>query len=168
MIVVGLDPGFRQSAYVTFDGTKVLEHDIVDNDVMLTRLETAKDGVNAKELILVVEQISMGGMIAGAEIFETCFISGRFVEMWSPRRWDRVKRTSVKMHLCGQMRAKDANIRQALLDRFGPNAVGVKASPGPLYKIRSHEWAALAVAVTYWDQRHAEPEQIRPGVAADF
>ena len=168
MIIVGLDPGFRQSAYVTFDGEKVLEHDIVDNEVMLTRLETAKDGPNAKAMVLVVEQISMGGMIAGAEIFETCFISGRFVEMWNPRRWDRVKRTAVKMHLCGQMRAKDANIRQALLDRFGPDAVGVKAKPGPLYKIRSHEWAALAVAVTWYDLKHNQPEEIRPGVRPDF
>ena len=110
----------------------------------------------------------MGGMIAGAEIFETCFISGRFVEMWSPRRWARVKRTAVKMHLCGRMQAKDPNIRQALLDRFGPDAQGVKAKPGPLYKIHSHEWAALAVAVTYYDQHHNQPEEIRPGLVPEF
>jgi hypothetical protein len=43
------------------------------------------------------------------------------------------------------MRAKDANIRQALIDRFG--AVGTKKMPGPLFGVSSHYWAALAVAV---------------------
>ncbi|HET6477318.1 MAG TPA: hypothetical protein VFH93_14740 [Thermoleophilia bacterium] len=45
---------------------------------------------------------------------------------------------------------KDANIRQALLDRFGgPAAVGRKAAPGPLYGIARDVWSALAIAVTY-------------------
>ena len=39
-----------------------------------------------------------------------------------------------------------ANIRQALLDLIGPQ--GTKKAPGPTYGVRSHEWAALAVAVT--------------------
>jgi hypothetical protein len=43
------------------------------------------------------------------------------------------------------MRAKDANIRQALIDKIGPQ--GTKAQPGPTYGIKSHSWAALAVAV---------------------
>jgi len=43
------------------------------------------------------------------------------------------------------MRAKDANIRQALLDLIGPQ--GTKKTPGPTYGIKSHTWAALAVAV---------------------
>jgi hypothetical protein len=42
------------------------------------------------------------------------------------------------------MRAKDANIRQALIDKLG--AVGTKKAPGPLYGISGHLWAALAVA----------------------
>ncbi len=64
-------------------------------------------------------------------------------------------RREVKLHLCGTARAKDNNIRAALLDRFGGSrsvAVGTAKHPGPLYGIRSHEWAALALAVTFWDQ----------------
>ena len=48
------------------------------------------------------------------------------------------------------MRAKDSNIRQALLDLYGGDkrkAIGIKAEPGPLYGIKSHMWAALGVAV---------------------
>jgi hypothetical protein len=49
------------------------------------------------------------------------------------------------MHLCNSMRAKDANVRQALIDRFGP--VGTKKQPGKLYGVATHYWAALGVAV---------------------
>jgi hypothetical protein len=43
------------------------------------------------------------------------------------------------------MRAKDPNVRQALLDKIGP--VGTKKNPGPLYGVSGHGWSALAVAV---------------------
>jgi hypothetical protein len=54
----------------------------------------------------------------------------------------------------GNQRAKDPNIRQALLDIFpgtGGGAtpqIGTKAKPGPLYGVTSHAWSALAVAIT--------------------
>jgi hypothetical protein len=60
-----------------------------------------------------------------------------------------VFRRDVKLHLCDSPRAKDGNVRQALLDRLGPQ--GTKKAPGPTYGVKSHEWAALAVAVYGWD-----------------
>lgn len=44
----------------------------------------------------------------------------------------RIPRLKVKVHLCHDSRAKDANIRQAILDRFGGKAVaiGSKRQPG--------------------------------------
>jgi hypothetical protein len=64
--------------------------------------------------------------------------------------WSRVTRRQVKLHLCGSMKAKDANIRQAILDRFGGSAaIGLKKTPGPLYGVKGHEFAALGVALTY-------------------
>ena len=42
--------------------------------------------------------------------------------------------------------AKDANVRQRLLDLVGPR--GTKKAHGPTYGISGDEWAALAVAVT--------------------
>ena len=56
----------------------------------------------------------------------------------------------VKMNLCHSAKANDADIRQALIDRFGPGkqkAIGLKGSPGPLYGVSKHCWAALALAV---------------------
>ncbi|MNY62967.1 hypothetical protein D3C86_1998680 [compost metagenome] len=60
----------------------------------------------------------------------------------------------MKLHLCKTPRAKDANVRQALLDMFPRTGggktpqIGTKAQPGPLFGVSSHAWAALGVAVT--------------------
>jgi hypothetical protein len=153
-MILAIDPGPEQSAYVDFRG-RVVDHGILPNDELINMLI----GETRVSQTLVIEQIAAMGMAVGAETFETVFWSGRFVEAWGGE-WDRVKRHEVKMHLCGNMRAKDANIRQALLDKFGPGkakAVGTKRQPGPLYGIKSHCWAALAVAVTYAERSKEHP-----------
>jgi len=55
------------------------------------------------------------------------------------------------MHICGSARAKDQNIRQALIDRYGgkETAIGKKQNPGPLYGIKADEWQALGLAITF-------------------
>jgi hypothetical protein len=160
MQVYAIDPGPEQSALVVFNGTAVLNHQTVPNEQLLDELAHR---TRSWEHVLVVEQIASFGMPVGAEVFETVFWSGRFIQAWagyhappnSPLPWARLKRHEVKAALCGNQRAKDAHIRQALLDRFGPGkekAIGRKATPGPLYGLVGDEWAAMAVAVTYWDQ----------------
>jgi hypothetical protein len=96
--------------------------------------------------------IASYGMAVGASVFETCVWIGRFVQTASVSGGNvtRVFRKDVKLHLCNSPRAKDGNVRQALIDRLGPQ--GTKKAPGPTYGVKSHEWAALAVAVYGWDQ----------------
>lgn len=151
--ILAIDPGPTESAYVIYRDGRVVEFAKIPNEHMLYRCGlTWDDGMK-----LVIEQIAAMGMSVGAEVFETVFWSGRFVQQWR-REWHRIKRHEIKMHLCGNMRAKDANIRQALLDRFGPGkelAVGRKANPGPLYGLSGDCWSALAVAVTFADTRAA-------------
>jgi hypothetical protein len=104
---------------------------------------------------LVIEKVESFGMAVGAEVFETVYWSGRFHQAALPLPVDRIGRKAVKIHLCGSMRAKDPNIRQALIDRFSTRAqpaIGKKASPGPLYGVSADVWSALAVAVTFADQ----------------
>lgn len=150
MRILGIDPGTRESAFVLFDGSRVVDHDFVANQALLARLKSRDFG---GEFLAVIEQIESFGMSVGAEVFETVFWSGRFAQ--AAGTFDRVTRKTVKLHLCQSPRAKDPNIRQALLDRFGGRdvAIGRKGAPGPLHGMSSHRWAALAVAVTYWDQR---------------
>jgi len=99
--------------------------------------------------------IASYGMAVGREVFETCLWIGRFMECArDPEAVNLVYRRDVKLHLCGTSKAKDANIRQALLDMFPRTGggktpqVGTKGQPGPLFGVSSHAWAALGVAVT--------------------
>jgi hypothetical protein len=99
-------------------------------------------------------------MPASAELFETLWWAGRFGEAASQAgiRIERLRRLDIKRHLCGTTAAKDGNVRAALVDRFGGSggkaaAVGLKASPGPLYGVANDVWQALAVAVTWADTK---------------
>ena len=99
---------------------------------------------------LVIEQVASFGMAVGAEVFETVYWSGRFAEAVYPLPVDRITRIKVKTHLCHDSRAKDANIRAALIDRYGGPAALRKG--GDLYGVSKDVWSALAVAVTWADQ----------------
>jgi hypothetical protein len=139
MKLLALDPGTTQSAYVLWDGKRVLGAAILPNAMLIEILAAGEMPCD----YLACEMIASYGMAVGREVFETCVWIGRFLQAHSgPHRL--VYRKDVKLHLCGSPRAKDANIRQALLDKYGP--VGTKGTPGPLYGVKSHVWAALAVA----------------------
>lgn len=94
--------------------------------------------------------IASYGMAVGASVFDTCVEIGRFVEhvsIFKPNTPVKlIYRKDIKLFVCGTPKAKDANIRQSLIDSIG--SVGTKGSPGPLHGVKSHAWAALAVAVT--------------------
>ena len=79
--------------------------------------------------VLVIEMIASYGMPVGKEVFETCVWIGRFKELAIIRniKVEYIYRKDEKMNLCQSMKAKDSNIRQALIDRFG--IVGTKKNP---------------------------------------
>lgn len=144
--VLAIDPGTYESGYVIWDGATILESGIVTNSRMRCELE-----VNAHFNAVVIEMVACYGMPVGKEVFETCVDIGRYLQIAKERGVPSrlVYRLEVKTHLCHSIKAKDSNIRQALIDRLG--APGTKKQPGPTYGIRSHMWAALALAVTAWD-----------------
>lgn len=149
--ILAIDPGTTESGWVILrDGQPVK----FGKDTNARVLEIIQDrGWLGDHMTLAIEMVASYGMPVGAEVFETCVWAGRFIEAWGGGE-QRVYRRDIKLHLCGQARAKDANIRQALIDRFGPGkdlAIGKKASPGPCYGISGDVWAALALAVTVFD-----------------
>lgn len=154
MILTAIDPGTKRSAFcqLTDDGA-IWQAGIVPNNEMLDVVgDWATDPCCHT---LVIEQIASMGMAVGEEVFTTVHWVGRFHERWLARGGSEpqyIKRIAVKMHVCGHPRAKDPNIRQALIDRYGgAGAIGTKKSPGPLYGFSKDKWAALAVGVTYLD-----------------
>ena len=155
MIVIGVDPGPTQSAFVVWDGRRVTRKGIVPNAELRQWLS-----VNCRLVpkAVVFEQVESFGMAVGRDVFETVLQTGRMFQAVE-RVAVLVPRRVVKLHLCHSMRAKDSNIRAALIDRFGGSkaaAIGLKKTPGPLYGVRSHEWSALALAVTWFDKHEGE------------
>lgn len=151
MRVLAIDPGTTESAYVVFNGERVLDSAILDNAALLDMIKPFA-GIDGRTAHLAIEMVESFGMPVGREVFETVFWIGRFCQAWaSVGPFARVTRREVKMYLCQNSRAKDGNIRQALLDKLGPQ--GTKKEPGPTYGMRSHLWSALAVAVTFAETR---------------
>lgn len=147
MLVIGLDPGPEKSAVVLWNGKSIISTAYETNSFIMHWIEDCAVGIT-----LVIEKIASFGMPVGAEIFETVYWSGRFAQQFGIEWVERITRADVKMHLCHSMRAKDSNIRQALIDRYG--GVGTRKAPGCLYGVSGDLWSALAVAVTYWDRQH--------------
>jgi len=147
MRILAIDPGCTESAWILYEDGKFPFFGKEPNHDLLKRL-----GYLVWEADhLAIEMVASYGMAVGKDVFETCLWIGRFIQAFTSNdNFSRVYRKDVKMHLCGSMKAKDANIRQALIDRFGPP--GTKANPGATYGISKDVWSALAVAVTFADK----------------
>ena len=143
MTIFAIDPGPTESAYVIWDGSHILAKGKVPSGSILPLI-----GIHERTSRIVCEMIACYGMAVGAEVFETCVWIGRYLEK-AQGQMDRITRGTVKMHLCHSMKAKDSNIRQALIDRLG--APGKKSDPGITFGLSGDMWAALAVAVTHYD-----------------
>jgi hypothetical protein len=142
--ILAIDPGNIESAYVILDGERLIEFAKIENDALLERLPFFR----ATASHLAIEMIASYGMPVGREVFDTCVWIGRFIQAWDAP-YTRVYRKDVKLHVCGQPRAKDSNIRAALIDRWG--GVSETKKGGSLYGVSKDVWAALAVAVTWAD-----------------
>lgn len=157
MRLLAIDPGPAESAWLLFDTDTFLP----------LRWEKTRNaevlGAFASGEALAVEALASYGMPVGVETFETAYAIGAFERRWldigGPEPI-RVYRREVKLHICGDSRAKDSNMRQALIDRYGGSrkaAIGLKASPGPLYGMSGDCWSALAVAITAAERDATEP-----------
>lgn len=152
-MILAIDPGTTESGWVRLDEGKVIDSGVTDNGDMLAKLERGfcSDTTWMRPSKVAIEMIASYGMPVGREVFETCVWIGEFKHACRQRGIpvELIYRREVKLHLCGTVKAKDQNVWQALLDKFGgDSAVGRKAAPGPLYGVKSHARAALAVAVT--------------------
>lgn len=147
-LIYGIDPGTSKTAVVCWTGSRITAAQIIANEHLLLSVRENMQP-NAK---VACEMINAMGMAVGASVFETVLFIGQLKEAVKHRggSFELIYRRDVKLHMCGQARAKDANIRQALLDRFGEK--GTKDNPGVTRGLHSHLWQAFAVAVTAHDK----------------
>lgn len=149
-MILSIDPGNIESAYTLLDDNlKPIEFGKVLNEELREKLIFINMNSLFEDYHIAIEMIASYGMAVGATIFDTCVWIGRFIECLPFLKITYIYRKDEKMNLCGTMRAKDSNIRQALIDRFG--VVGTKKNKGWFYGFKSDIWAAYAVGVTYHD-----------------
>jgi hypothetical protein len=148
--VIGIDPANKQSAFCAFNG-RMIQCELIDNQNFFN--EVLRSFVNNNIDMVYIETIQAMGMPSGAAVFETCFYIGRLQLLCEQNKipYEMVKRTEIKLHHCNTTRAKDTNIRQALIDRFGDK--GTKKEPGFFFGISGNDqWSACAIALYGYDK----------------
>lgn len=150
-VIVAVDPGNTETAIVVYypGENTILFHGKLLNKDAVEKLREIKRCFSGK-LELAIEMIASYGMPVGRSVFDTCIWIGRFIEVWQTE-FRLIVRKDVKMHICNSVKATDANIRQALMDRYGSTkeaSIGTIKKQGPLYGFGNDERAALALAFT--------------------
>lgn len=158
MRIMAIDPGDVDSGYVIMEGYKPIKFGKLSNTELLNIIT-----LNANDLdMVVIEMIASYGKAVGANVHETTFWVGQFyrhaVNMGV--NVDRIYRMEEKMAICHDSRAKDTNIRTALIDRFADHdkkgGKGTKTNPDWFYGFKADVWMAYAVGVTYLDKKQKE------------
>lgn len=156
MRILAIDPGNVQSAYAVIEMPefKLLEFGKVDNDDLIERLAALSKAVDHS----AIEMIASYGMAVGKSVFDTCVWIGRFCQeiLLAGCSIERVYRSEEKLCLCKSMKAKDGNIRTALIDRYAVHdfktGKGTKKNPDTFYGVAADAWQAIAVGVTYYER----------------
>jgi hypothetical protein len=152
MRVLAIDPGNIESAFVIYKDGEILEKGKLENSVLMQYIQHDPQFLMTHNL--AIEMISSYGMAVGKTVFDTCVWIGRFIQAWGSE-CTQIYRKDVKMFLCNSVKAKDGNIRQAIIDKFPPTGggkipqIGTKKKPGPLFGVHDDIWAALGVAMTF-------------------
>jgi len=173
--ILALDPGSTRTGWCLFDldnGVPVKWGD--DENGKVTNL------IERDWNPVVCEFPYPRGQTPSWQLFETCEWAGRFHQVVSERAGGFIKmdRDDIKKCICGSSRAKDPQVRKALIDIFGgerclsigkcPACKGKGGSgrgkkralcgacdgsgavpPGLLSTMTGDAWQALAVAVTF-------------------
>ena len=149
MEILSIDVGTTETGYCLIDKEtyRPLKFGKISNDELLKIVKEEKYDE------LVYEEFQSYGMPIGVSTITSITWNGRYIQSALDRgkKVNFVYRKEEKINLCGSMKAKDSNIRQALIDRFGE--VGVKKSPGFFYGFKKDIWAAFAVGCTYLDKQ---------------
>lgn len=159
MKLFAIDPGNIESGYaiVEMPEFRVLESGKIPNEDLLDKLYPLRDTD-----LVAIEMIASYGMPVGKDVFETCVWIGRFCQvLWQQgKEYDFIYRREEKLCLCGSPKAKDANIRQALINRYAKHdfktGKGVKKNPDAFYGVSKDAWQAIAVAVTKFEKEEYE------------
>ena len=155
-ILLSLDVGTVESAYCLVESKtyKPIEFGKIYNEELLKIVKGADYNK------LVYEEFQCYGMPIGESTIKSITWNGRYIQSALDKEKPvfPIYRKEEKINLCNSVKAKDSNIRQALIDRFArfdfKNGKGTKKQQDWFYGFKSDMWAAYAVAVTYLDKQN--------------
>lgn len=151
-LVIGIDPGTKQSAYVAWDGNFIQALGTEENFKVAKYLRS----IDPRSCV-VFEAVESYGMVAGKTLFETVFWTGRLFQVArdtvGPKQVSRIPRRAVKKHLKLGSPSGDKQVRAALI-----RTLGIDRHPEDWHGVKAHQWSALAIAVTWWNtERERQP-----------
>ncbi len=169
--ILGIDPGNKQSAFCLvspelkplafgkYENTKEL---IAGFDSFEAKIQIAMlhNGCEPDNTVIVIENIESFGMSVSRTVFDTCIYIGELKRHFELLGFkiNYVFRHEEKMIICHSMKANDATIKQALIDRFAPDTPnhgkGTKANKGFFYGMKADCWSAFAVCTTFHDREY--------------
>lgn len=162
MAILAIDPGNVYSGYCLIDQQTLKPLEFGKQENLFVLQDCVAVGLYDH---LVIERIASYGMPVGREVFETCEWIGRFTQAAIEQGMEvsYVYRKEEKICICGSPKAKDANIRQALIDRFAQhdlkNGKGTKNNPDWFYGFKADIWAAYCVGITYLEREAEKKEE---------
>lgn len=175
--ILAIDPGPKKSAFVVIEPgpvPRLSDFGIVDSQEMILEIDAFTE-ISWNNQV-VVEMVACYGMPVGRSVFDTALMIGRYLNEGQSKVRLMIRK-KVTTEICNSAKATDANIRQAMIDLYGPTKEqaigGVKCRkckgkgwfgagravcpscnggkwlhpPGPLVDVHDDIWAALALAV---------------------
>lgn len=154
--LLAIDPGSEESGWVEYglDHGELIAFGKTDNHELKDRVEQCAADDDCE--MLAIEMIVNYGKPVGKTTFAALVWIGRFIEAWETvgqreEPVELISRQQVKRKLMGgNMRATDSQVRARVIRLYAPTereAIGLKATPGPLYGVTADTWQALALAV---------------------
>ena len=158
--ILAIDAGTTESGYAIMQFSK--------NDIQLIAFGKTSNA-HLLQIVksdsydnMVYEQFQSFGMAVGESTIEAIIWNGRFLQAAIDNKKPvyRVYRKEEKLWLCNSLKARDTNIRQALIDRYAKidkkNGKGTKKEPDVFYGVTKDVWSAIAVGVTWKEKLEDE------------
>ena len=160
--IYAIDPGNKESGFAHIrDGSLVRCGKFLNEDLR-QQLFLEIGCCSETEDVVIIEGMKAYGR-AGADVFETCYEIGKFIDRVQTRTSApmlMVYRNEVKQEWLGTSRGSDADIRNALIEHYGgyrevPKKKGgtKKEVPEALAGVKADAWSALAIGLLAY-RRH--------------
>lgn len=158
-MIAAVDPGEKESGYVLLsDDLRVLQATTWPNAQLLKEIAAVRASLARASLAIelsrpfLMQRAGQKGAFFPSQLLHQAAWAGIFAASGELEDVSFYDRRAVKLQLLGRTNGGDAEIRQALIARYGgtrADAIGVKAKQGPLYGVTGDAWAALALAITH-------------------